>query len=51
MTNNELHFDELDLREEPARNTTAPIMLGTTACTTSDVCSNNTCFCTTTKYC
>jgi hypothetical protein len=44
-----LSFDELDLREEPARNTAMP-GFNTTQCTTSDACTN-TCGCTGTKYC
>jgi hypothetical protein len=43
-------FDDLDIREEPARNGSAatPDLSGTFHCTTTDACSNA---CSGTKYC
>ncbi len=49
MTPTEFHFDELDLREEPARTTaTTPYLSTTWKCTATDICSDP---CTTTRYC
>ncbi|MDB5073688.1 MAG: hypothetical protein JWM87_4799 [Candidatus Eremiobacteraeota bacterium] len=43
-------FDDLDVREEPARTTSAgtPNLSNTFHCTTTDACSNA---CTGTRYC
>ena len=49
MTATEFRFDELDLREEPARNTaTTPYLSTTFKCTGTNNCSDA---CTTTRYC
>ena len=45
-----LSFDDLDLREEPGRESPRPTF-GTSQCTTTNVCSDNTCVCTGTRYC
>jgi hypothetical protein len=46
-----LSFDDLDLREEPARNSAETPTRSTIGCTTTDVCSDYTCVCQTTRYC
>ena len=49
MTPTDFHFDELDLREEPARATaTTPHLSTSWKCTGTDICSDP---CTTTRYC